>query len=312
MSRSDKVKILKNFLGRYHVEGGQQFLFSCPKCGHHKRKLSINIEGNMFKCWICEYSGRNITKLVQRYGAHEDKVAWAQLTNQVNVESLSEKIFGEEKKEKSKIDLPDEFISLCNKNLPKTATYALNYLTERGVTKTDVIKWKIGYCCAGDLEGRLVIPSFDDVGDLNFFVGRAYDGNWIKYRNSEASKDMIFNELFLDFNKDLTLVEGVFDAIKAGENSVPLLGCSLRESSKLFSMIVKNKTGIYIALDTDAERQAMRIINSLLKYDIIVKKVDISPYSDVGEMTKEEFALRKENATIIDSENYLTNRIMGI
>ena len=56
----------------------------------------------------------------------------------------------------------------------------------------------------------------------------------------------------------------------------------------------------------------MKIINSLLKYDTAVKKVDINPYSDVGEMTKEEFALRKENATIIDSENYLTNRIMGI
>ena len=225
---------------------------------------------------------------------------------------MSEKIFGESKQEKNIIELPKEYISLCNKSLPKTATYALNYLVERGIRKSDVLKWKIGFCCAGEFEGRLIIPSFDMCGDLNFFIGRAYDGSWIKYRNSESSKDIIFNELFLNFANDVVLVEGVFDAIKAGENSIPLLGCSLRESSRLFSSIVRNKTGVYIALDADAEKQSMKIIKSLLKYDIVVKKVDISPYSDVGEMTKEEFALRKENATIIDSENYLTNRIMGI
>ena len=312
MSRAEKVTILKNFLGYYHVEGGQQFLFRCPKCDHHKRKLSVNIEQNAFKCWICEYSGRNIAKLVQNYGQREDKSQWSALTNQVYIEDLSEKIFGEEEKVSIPVLLPEEYISLCNKKLPKTATYALNYLTERGVSKADILKWKIGYCHSGDFEGRLILPSFGPDGDLNFFVGRAYDGSWMKYRNSVASKDIIFNELFVDFGSEVILVEGVFDAIKAGRNSIPILGCSLRESSRLFTQIVKNNLVVYLALDADAEKQSMMIVSSLLKYDILVKKINIEPYADVGEMTKQEFSLRKKNAATIDSKNYLSNRILGI
>jgi len=312
MSRSEKVNILKNFLGFYHVEGGQQFLFACPKCSHHKRKLSVNIEQNVFKCWICEYSGRDLTRLVQRYGARSDKLEWASLTNQTNVESLAEKIFGEKKEARQSLELPKEYVSLCNKALPRTAIYALNYLASRGTTRADIVKWKIGFCSSGDFEGRLIIPSFDSSGDLDFFVGRAYDGNWIKYRNSTSSKDIIFNELFVDFESDIILVEGVFDAIKSGENSIPLLGCSLRESSRLFTEIVKNQPVVYLALDNDAEKQSMRIIDSLLKYDVVVKKIDISPYSDVGEMTKEEFLERKACADTVDRDNFLTNKILGI
>ncbi len=312
MSRESKIKILNSFLGYYHVEGGEQFLFKCPKCAHHKRKLSINIERNMFKCWICEYSGRNLSHLVQRYGEHSDKAAWAVLTNQVNVESLSEKIFGEKKISYEKLVLPEEYVPLCNKSLPKTAIYALNYLTKRGITKHDITKWKIGFCSSGEYEGRLIIPSFDAQGDLSFFISRAYDGNWIKYKNPIASKDIIFNELFIDFKSDIVIVEGVFDAIKAGENSVPIMGCSLRESSKFFTKIVKNNSSVYIALDADAEKQSMKIIDSLLKYDVQVKKVSLGPYSDVGEMTKEEFLKRKEMSKEVNSENYLSNKILSL
>lgn len=312
MSRESKVKILNNFLGYYHVEGGEQFLFKCPKCAHHKRKLSVNIEGNMFKCWICEYSGRNLVHLVQKYGSHDDKVAWATLTNQVNVESLSEKIFGEKKISREKLVLPEEYIPLCNKALPRTAIYALNYLTERRITKHDIARWKIGYCSSGDYEGRLIIPSFDAQGDLSFFIARAYDGNWIKYKNPIASKDIIFNELFVNFKSDIVIVEGVFDAIKAGDNSVPILGCSLRESSKLFTEIVKNNSNVYIALDADAEKQSMRVIDSLLKYDVQVKKVSLGDYSDVGEMTKEEFLEKKKISKEVNSNNYLSNKILSL
>ena len=36
-----------------------------------------------------------------------------------------------------------------------------------------------------------------------------------KYYNPPVEKDFIFNELYLDWNKDITIVEGVFDAIVA-------------------------------------------------------------------------------------------------
>ena len=51
--------------------------------------------------------------------------------------------------------------------------------------------------------------------------------------NPEASRDIVFNQLYLDFDEDLTIVEGVFDAIIAGPNAVPILGSTLNEDSAL-------------------------------------------------------------------------------
>ena len=210
------------------------------------------------------------------------------------------------------VDLPKEFISLANKNLPATSLYPLNYLQSRGVDKNDILRWKLGYCSEGQYAGRVVIPSFGLSGHPNYFVARTYSRDWKKYCNPTASRDIIFNHLYLDFDEDMILVEGVFDAIVAGPNSVPLLGSTLREESALFQEIVKNDTPVYIALDPDAEKKAMQIIQKLLKYDIEIYKIEVGPYDDVGEMPKEEFARRKQSAAFINSSNYLLRKIQGI
>ena len=37
---SEKLEILESIFGRYYVSG-EELLFKCPKCGHHKNKFSI-------------------------------------------------------------------------------------------------------------------------------------------------------------------------------------------------------------------------------------------------------------------------------
>ena len=93
---------------------------------------------------------------------------------------------------------------------------------------------------------------------------------------------------------------------------MPLLGSTLREGSRLFQEIIKNDTPIYLALDPDAEKKAMNLVNKLLEYDIEIYKVNIDPYSDVGEMTKQEFKTRKEKAVLMTRQNYLLSEIMNM
>ena len=124
--------------------------------------------------------------------------------------------------------------------------------------------------------------------------------------------NIVFNKLFLDFQSDITITEGVFDAIVAGPNAVPILGSNLKENSILFQEIVKNDTLVYIALDVDAEKKAMRLVESLLKYDIELYKVNIAPYNDLGEMSKEEFLERKKEASFLTSQNYLSYKISNL
>jgi hypothetical protein len=67
-------------------------------------------------------------------------------------------------------------------------------------------KWDIVQM--GNTANRIIVPSFQYGWRVNYFISRAYDDNWIKYLNPPAEKDFIFNELYLDWNKDITIVEG--------------------------------------------------------------------------------------------------------
>lgn len=306
-----KIVILRNVLGDSY-KSRDEYLFYCPKCKHHKKKLSVNVTKDKFKCWICDYRGNSIGRLIRRWGNFSQQQDWSDLTSDFNINAF-ENLFGaeDEIEEKQVIELPKEFQALATLNGSVGSLPAKKYLRSRGITFQDMLTWKIGYCSFGEYKGRIIIPSFDDDGNVNYFIARTYDSDWRKYMNPSVSKNIIFNELYVDWSSDLSIVEGAFDAIIAG-NSIPILGSTLGEKHKLFSKIVENDTPIYIALDPDVEAKALRLIRKLIEYDVEVYKVDIHPYDDVGEMSKEEYQKRKSEATLMNSNSYLDYAVASI
>lgn len=307
-----KVDILRRSLGAFR-RSGQERLFHCPNCKHQKNKLSVNIEKDKFQCWHCNYSGKSVFRLVRRFGTFSDQQTWRELSPDVDLSTFDD-LFGEEEENKEQIiELPKEYVFLGRDNLPISSLAARHYLVSRGITMDDILFWKIGYCPEGEYKDRIIIPSFNKNGDPNYFISRTYGkSTWMKYKNPDVSKDIIFNELFLDFSQEVILVEGVFDAIKAGENAVPILGSTLREESHLFQSIVHNDTAVYFALDPDADAKAYKIMKKLLQYDVDVYKVDISGFADVGEMTRGQFLERKEKATWVDPDSLLAMQVACI
>ena len=309
MSAEPKIKILKDILGPFY-RVGEERLFNCPKCSHHKKKLSINIEKDNFKCWICDYKSPSLYRLVRRYGSYNQRTEWEELTGRMDLSNtptdLSSLIKNMGKKKEIDpeeiINLPEEFRTLTGKKNHISSVKASRYLSSRNIKRQEILKWKIGYCASGEYEGRVIIPSFNMDGRVNYFIARSYEGEWMKYKNPAVTKDIVFNELYVDWENDLTLVEGVFDAIVA-ENAIPLLGSSLREDSLLFSKIVNHDTPLYVALDADAEAKAMRLIKNLVQHDCEVYKVDVSGYDDVGTMPQEVFIKRKEEAIPMDLDS---------
>tara|TARA_R110002110_G_scaffold18239_5_gene76817 strand:+ start:284 stop:1219 length:936 start_codon:yes stop_codon:yes gene_type:complete len=306
MEERKKLKILKNVFGAYK-RSNDEYLFRCPKCSHHKNKLSINILADKFKCWICDFAGNDIFYLIKKYGALKHKENWITVSGSIEINHF-EDIFNEQTEDKQVIKLPEEFLSLANNNLPLSASPALNYLKKRSILEKDIKRWKIGYCPSGKYANRIIIPSFSLSGSVNYFVARSYNDSWKKYLNPPVSRDIVFNQLYIDWQSDIVIVEGIFDAIVSGSNSIPILGSTLKVTSNLFKEIVNNKCKIYIALDPDAESKAMKLIHSLLEYGIEVHKVDIVPFDDVGEMSVEEFKYRKNNAPLITHDNYLFHK----
>jgi hypothetical protein len=127
----------------------------------------------------------------------------------------------------------------------------------------------------------------------------------MRYLNPDVGRDIVFNELNIDWYDDIILVEGVFDAIRIGQNAIPVLGSTLREDSHLFQKLVMNDCKVYTAFDSDAKNKELRVIKALLRYNIEVSRIDTAGYEDVATMPRAVFRGRKQKATAFSDENSL-------
>ena len=298
---SEKLKLLKKALGRCWTNE-EEHQFHCPKCNHHKLKLSVNIDKGVFKCWICDYSGTKISPLIRRF-APSYYADWRLLEGEVDLDKYDTIFADEVELPPQIIDLPENFQTLTGKKT-RLKQKPLNYLYSRGFTDTDILNWKIGFCNFGEYQDRVIVPSFDSEGNVSFFIARSYTDDWMKYRNPKVSKDIIFNDLNVDWDNDIILVEGVFDAMKC-KNAIPLLGSTLRENSLLFQKICERKPNVYLALDEDAKGKEFGIAKKLREYGIRTMSIKITPYRDIGEMPVAVVEERKQNADIVSDLDYL-------
>ena len=307
----EKLIIVREILGDYRVSSNE-FLFHCPFCKHHKKKMSVNFGLNAWKCWVCDTRGKNIYRLVRKFGTYQQRQKWLELDGRLDLTEF-DKMFMElnNLEDLQTTDLPTGFTSLCNKHLPRSSQEPLRYLRRRRLSKQDILMWKIGYCSKGRYGGRIIIPSFNNNGDCNYFISRSYVGHDVKYLNPPVGKDIIFNELYVDWDEPVILVEGVFDAIVAGQNAIPIMGSTLREESKLFQAIVINDTPVYLALDADARKKQNHLVKLFSKYDVDLKVIDTSNSQDVGSMSKCEFSSRKSSAYEPDANEDLLISILS-
>ena len=272
---------IENLLGKSHKRARDNHAFHCPFCNHHKPKLEIkmttNEEGhNPWECWVCQTKGRTIRSLLKQLKTPRD------LANEIlKYVPRGSQI---EYKQLSIVELPKEYQTLYSASPTSVvANLVKKYLYERGLTDNDFIKYGVGYTTTGEYGGRVIIPSYTSSGTLNFFVARSYDGNYFKYKNPEASKDIIFFENLINWNAPIILCEGVFDAIAIRRNAIPILGKSV--SKALYKKIItSNVRDIYIALDNDAKDRALQIAEQFLnngKRVFIVEMKDKDP-SEMG------------------------------
>ena len=295
----NKKNILREVLGSGY-DSRDETLYHCPFCKHHKKKLSVNVTKGFFKCWVCDTKGA-ISYLIKRFGSIDDRHDWALLDQEVDFSTM-DLIFNQPEEKLPPVKLPSEYMCLAKKDLPPAANEAISYLWSRGIGQKDILYHKIGFCLTGKYKKRIIIPSFDDEGNCNYFTARSYSGDWLSYKNPPASKNIIFNDLLINWNEPITLVEGPFDSIKM-KNSIPILGSTLKETTKLFKKIVEKQTKVYIGLDEDALNKSMKIVSLLLEYGLDVYKLDTSEIEDIGSITKTEAEELKQEASQIDLES---------
>ena len=268
---------LENLLGKSHKRARANHAFHCPFCNHRKPKLEINMETNEkghnpWECWVCQTKGRTIRSLLKQLKTPREQAA--------SILKYLPKGTEIEYKGLSIVELPKEFQLLHSASTTSVvANLVRKYLYERGFTDNDFIKYGVGYCTSGEYGGRVILPSYSESNRLNYFVARSYDGNYFKYKNPEASKDIIFYENFINWNVPIILCEGVFDAIAIRRNAIPILGKNI--SNELYKKIITSPVkDIYIALDEDAQDVSLKIAEKFLnqgKRVFIVKMKEKDP-----------------------------------
>lgn len=290
-----KLSFLKRVFGTVQASrDAKNVAISCPKCKNsQKKKLAIRLDDDRVHCWVCGQGGKLVNLLIKFKPMYVHEYV-SKFVGQ-NIVLLNDEL------EKKTAEVPRNFKLLANnmKSIDPNIRASIKYLMNRGLSERDFWYFKFGVSDDSALIRRVIMPSFNGDGELNFFTGRAIDKDaYRKYMNCDVEKKaIIFNELNIDWKKELTLVEGPFDLTKCDDNATCLLGSSLSEDSALFSKIYQNMTPIILALDSDMiDKSWQRIAKMLSSYDISVKILDLGKFKDVGEMKKEEFLAAKKAA----------------
>ena len=295
-TKQAKIDLIESAFGKSLLaNSGKNVSVSCPVCKENsksdskKKKLSVCLDKGIYHCWVCEAKGKNVGVFALKLGCI-DRLTCQKISEAFNIQT--ENI---DKRELT-ISLPKDFSLLCHDN-SRQAKIAKRYLHKRGCTPDDLIKYKIGISNEPDYINRIIIPSFCENMKLNFFLSRSYDEKTIrKYKNCDAQKTkIIFNEYLIDWSMPVTIVEGVFDAIKAGDNSIPVLGSWIDENHYIFQKIVQYQTPVVLGMDPDAIEKTMKIAKNLVSFGNDVKICNHTS-TDFGAMTKEEVKYYIQNS----------------
>ena len=172
------VDMLTGMFGDFHIhnEYRHQISFDCPVCsydikgldkGDGKGNLEVNYADHVFKCWACAETHNtkgHLGWLIERYGGKKDKQYY---------ELIRPDEFVKGDKQYKKLVLPKEYHKFEDvSDIFPEKRRAMNYLKGRGITQDIIDKYDIGFAYEGDYAGRIIVPSYDLEGELNYFVSR--------------------------------------------------------------------------------------------------------------------------------------------
>jgi DNA primase len=235
----------------------------------------------------------SIVKLIKMYGNETLLSQYKDTIRSIHESELYKLHFG-----KGDFNIDTSIIAAEDLKLPSTYTLfnrnekahygALKYVRERGLDWDILEKYKIGYTLKEEDEDmrkysyRIILPSYNQYGELNYWVGRNFLPEndkfpRTKYSNPKAEKkEIIFNEERVQWDADITLVEGAFDHIVV-PNSIPLLGKALDTDYKLYwELVTRANANVNIFLDADAF-QTVKEIYRLLNHGRLYNKVRYIP-----------------------------------
>lgn len=283
----DELKsLLAEFLGEPSGDSDATWVqYNCPCCAaekgvraDNKYNLEVSLENNAYHCWVCgDTMGTKgkLGKLVRQYGGYNtyrrflkiiDDMRQSELYNPDRLGILQTGISLIDDYE-PQLSLPPGFRKLSHDDMGAVPAY--NYLYSRGLNDQIIEEYGMGYIGMSDnirYRDRIIIPSYNSIDELNYWIGRTYNPRMKKYKynNPDVPKtSFVFNEGRINWYENITLVEGVFDHIVT-PNSIPLLGKTLSMDDAVYKILTaRAMANVNIMLDGDASADAVHIYKLL-------------------------------------------------
>ena len=281
-----------------------EYMWWSPFISHHKPKLQVNIETGKWHCWVSNQGGHNLFQLLKQVNANRS--LFKELSD-----AVGSTFYTSDKKDKKDIvlNLPKEAKPLYDESESVQKLHALKFLYERGLTDEDILRYNLHYCLSGVYQNRIIIPSYDSDGVLNYFVGRDFYKGGMKYKNPPIPKDIIGFDLYIDWSQPIVLCEGVFDAIAIKNNSIPLFGKTILP--KLYEKVIKNRVKhIIISLDEDAFDDSLKMIKKFFDYGISVNFVKLTE-TDPSELGYIKMIDKLDTSTEVNFKELMRMKIYG-
>jgi DNA primase len=299
------IALVNSVLGVGKPTAKGNYAYVCPFHTSNppgKKNLEVNMSENekgehKWHCWGCNAKGKKIHQIFKKLNVHPDKVLEL---------SKIEKYFDPHNIQQStneKVELPKEFKLLTNiQKSDIIGRHALSYAKSRNISEEDILKYNIGYCESGPYKNTIIIPSYNENGELNYFTGRSFEKETQrKYKNPTVSRNIIPFEIFINWDLPIILCEGPFDAIAIKRNVIPLLGKNI-QSNLMKKIVMSSVEKIYIALDKDAQKQALSFCEQLMNEGKEIYLVNMKD-KDPSEMGFEHFTkLIQETTPLTFSE----------
>ena len=298
-SSKDKIDFIQKVFGPCIVSSdGINVAVQCPNCdlgSQTKKKLSIRLDTDVCHCWVCGFKSRSLAPIIRKFYSRANLEEYHSRFKEKKILASDEPI-----EEVLSVTLPSGFklLSTSLSALDPDFRSVLKYLKRRDITHRDLWYYRLGTCTSGRFRRRVIIPSFDFEGKLNYYVARSIDNSETRrYINARVPKvDIIFNELNIRWNQELTIVEGPFDLMKCNDNATCLLGSGLSIESRLFNKIIANQTPVLLGLDPDMKDKTQKIAKKLSEFNVPVRILNVGAKDDVGEMSRNEFEKARKKA----------------
>ncbi|MGL4590042.1 MAG: DNA primase [Mycoplasmatales bacterium] len=326
---------------------GANYVGICPFHDDTSPSLTVNNDKRIFKCFVCN-TGGNAINFVEKFEKIPYNLALKKIAEQNNIQ-IEQTVVKKSVKTAEKF-LMEDLLDFYHTNLlaSEEAEAAEDYLAKRNYSFEVISEYKLGFS-PNDSEnlrryldfkiekeenytqytieqlkifsnkgrdsfsGRLVIPIFDQYGDVVGFSGRTIGNSNIKYINSLDSKVFNKNRLLYNFHRakeyaddQLIIVEGFFDVIRLAEkgfkNAIALMGTALTTNHvKMLEQLKVSKITLCLDNDNAGQSTTAKLAKRLLMTKFEVRIVEMKGAKDVDEYL--------EKFTTTDFQNLLDNAL---